>query len=146
MENLFLKGALLSEMLENALLKICFEENKKPVDLENETDRIIERAITNTEILLCDGEKIELQRQVFTMIQMFMCSKSTSNVKKEIQAIYVKYHATQTEVEKIMSKAKEGLEKTNDILEKGKEIYNEAKPTISIVMATINLLKIFFKK
>ena len=91
MENTVLKGALLAEMIENSLLKTCFETEKNPEEFENETDSIIDRAVTNTEIELCEGEKIELQRQVFMLIQMFICKKPTGEIKQEIQAIYIKY-------------------------------------------------------
>lgn len=146
MENIALKGALLAEMIENSLLKSCFEEKVEPENFEERTDYIIERAVNNTEIELCEGETIELQRQVFNVIQMFICGKPTSNVKLEIQAIYIKYHATQNDIEKILEKAKNGVEKTADVIEKGKEIYSEAKPVISTIVAVLNLLKIFFKK
>lgn len=146
MENTVLKGALLAEMIENSLLKTCFETDEKPEDFEERTDYLIERAVTNTEIELCEGERIELQRQVFMLIQMFICKKPTGEIKQEIQAIYIKYHASKNEIESILGKAKDGVEKTANVIEKGKEIYNEAKPVISTIMAILNLAKIFFKK
>ena len=146
MENTVLKGALLAEMIENSLLKTCFEKDEKPEDFEERTDYLIGRAVANTEIELCEGEKIELQRQVFMLIQMFICKKPTGDIKQEIQAIYIKYHASKNEIESILGKAKDGVEKTANVIEKGKEIYNEAKPVISTIMAILNLAKIFFKK
>jgi hypothetical protein len=145
-ENVLLKGALLAEMIEVALLKSCYEQIKQPEDYEDDIDTIIERAIANTEIELCEGERIELQREVFEMIQDYIGLKSTGKTKQKIQAIYVKYHAKQSEIEKLLEKAKEGVETANNVTEKAKEIYEGAKPVISTVVAVINLLKVFFKK
>lgn len=143
-----IKGILLAEMIQTALLDFCLEENKIPEDLENngDLDRIINRAIANTEIELCEGARIELTRKVFQLIQDYICNKSKGETKTEIQAIYVKYNANQSEIEKVMDKAKTGLESANTFIEQGKEIYQEAKPVISTVMAVIKLLGIFFKK
>lgn len=158
MDQVLLKGAILAEMCENALMKMCFEEGKSPEEFEDSLYLILERATRNTEIELCEGAEIEVQREIFMLIREFQDTKNaseidkdtyiinTGDIKKNIQAIYAKYNSNKNDLLKALDKVQDGVEKTKEATEKVKEIYNEAKPTVNAIIAVINLLKIFFKK